>query len=172
MTFRFSSKPSTAANGPEFSVPAIGCVGIKRACAGCVDRGIHDAFFGRTHIDHRSPILAMVQRVAHDLHRGVHRNGYHHHIALPGDLLGRSYDVDISCLQGLLLVLLPLVASQHPAAKPVFFSPMASEQPINPRPITPTVVPCVFIWSRCVYRSLVCPIPPPGATPPRATHRK
>ena len=62
----------------------------------------------------------MVQRVAHYLHRGVHRNGYHHHIALPGDLLGRSYDVDMSCLQGLLLVLLPLVASQHPGGKTRF----------------------------------------------------
>ena len=62
----------------------------------------------------------MVQRVAYDLHRGVHRNGYHHHIALPGDLLRRSYNVDMSCLQGLLLVLLPLVASQHSGGKARF----------------------------------------------------
>ena len=62
----------------------------------------------------------MIQRGSHDFHRGVHRNSHHHHVALLGDLLGRGNAVNMSCLQGLLLVLLPLVATQHPGGKARF----------------------------------------------------
>ena len=169
MTVRPENKPSTAASGPEFSVPAIGCVGIKRAWAGWEETASTIRFFveptSTTVVF--SPVTSSILRtIPADTFTGVATITTSQPSIRSIGTISSIYPAVKACASCCGSASDPCIT----AAKPDFFSPMASEQPISPRPITPTVFPCVFIWWCCVCKYLVYRVLPSGAIPPPGPH--